>query len=38
MTPNIRWGVEWGLHFSNRRNSAQDNQSYRWQLGAYYFF
>ncbi len=38
MTPNIRWGFEWGMHGSNRRNSDQDNQSHRWQFGAYYFF
>lgn len=38
MTPNIRLGLEWGMHGSNRKNSIQDNQSHRWQFGAYYFF
>ncbi len=38
MTPNIRWGFEWGMHGTDRRDSFQDNQSHRWQFGAYYFF
>ncbi len=38
MTPNIRWGFEWGMHGTNRKDSAQDAQSHRWQFGAYYFF
>ncbi len=38
MTPNIRWGFEWGMHGTNRKDSAQDNQSHRWQFAAYYFF
>ncbi len=38
MTPNIRWGFEWGVHGTDRKNSDQDNQSHRWQFGAYYFF
>jgi hypothetical protein len=38
MTPNIRWGFEWGRNGTNRRDSAQDGNSHRWQFGAYYFF
>ena len=38
MTPNIRLGFEWGMHGVNRKDSDQDNQSHRWQFGAYYFF
>ena len=38
MTPNIRWGFEWGMGGANRKNSNQDNQSHRWQFGGYYFF
>jgi hypothetical protein len=38
MTPNIRLGFEWGVHGTDRKDSAQDNQSNRWQFGAYYFF
>lgn len=38
MTPNIRLGLEWGMHGTNRKDSDQDNQSHRWQFGAYYFF
>ncbi len=36
--PGDPCGFEWGMHGSNRRNSDQDNQSHRWQFGAYYFF
>ena len=38
MTPNIRLGFEWGMHGTNRKDSDQDNQSHRFQVGAYYFF
>jgi hypothetical protein len=38
MTPNIRLGFEWGVHDAARKDSNQDNQSHRWQFGAYYFF
>jgi len=38
MTPNIRWGFEFGVHDTNRKNSNQSNQSERVQFGAYYFF
>jgi hypothetical protein len=38
MTPNVRLGFEYGLHGTNRKDSAQDNQSNRFQFGAYYFF
>jgi len=38
MTPNIRWGFEWGMHGTDRRDSGQDGTSHRWQFGAYYFF
>ena len=38
MTPNIRWGLEWGLHTTDRKNSIFNNQSERFQFGAYYFF
>lgn len=38
LNPNIRLGFEYGRHGTNRKNSIQDNQSDRFQLGAYYFF
>lgn len=38
MTPNIRWGFEWGMHDTDRKDSGQDANSHRWQFGAYYFF
>ncbi len=38
MTPNIRLGFEGGVHNTDRKNSIQDNQSWRWQFGGYFFF
>ncbi len=38
MTPNIRWGFEWGMNGTNRKDHEQDNQSHRWQFAGYFFF